>query len=196
MRLQLGCFDQPIDGWINTDITPHALIARIPGAAQLLHLVGTISEERIEQHRQGIFRHVRYMNAAKRFPFPDKSFEAIYCAHMLEHLYPQQAEICIIECYRVLQPGGILRLNTPDLDEMIARYQPSEAKSWLVDFFEYGFGMGKNSHRWYYNFQSLSDLLRNSGFGSVKRSSFGVGEYGSCDNLAHRAEGMYVEATR
>ena len=34
-RLQLGAFDQVHHNWVSTDITPHLLVARVPGLAWL-----------------------------------------------------------------------------------------------------------------------------------------------------------------
>ena len=35
--LHLGCFDRPIPGWVNTDITPHLFIARVPLLPRAMH---------------------------------------------------------------------------------------------------------------------------------------------------------------
>jgi hypothetical protein len=39
-KLHLGCFDQVLPGWVNTDITPHIFIARLPGLAVALRRAG------------------------------------------------------------------------------------------------------------------------------------------------------------
>jgi predicted SAM-dependent methyltransferase len=53
-------------------------------------------------------------------PFPDASFSVVYHSHVLEHIRRSAAPVFIRECYRVLAPGGILRVVVPDL-ETIAR---------------------------------------------------------------------------
>lgn len=58
-KLHLGCFEMPIPGWINTDITPHLWVARIPNIARLLWRMGRISDERYDQHCRGLFRAIR-----------------------------------------------------------------------------------------------------------------------------------------
>ncbi len=68
--LHLGCFDQPLDGWVNTDTTPHIWISRVPFAAKLLHSVGMMPSKRLAQHRAGIFRRIKYLNVSKKFPHP------------------------------------------------------------------------------------------------------------------------------
>src|SRR5436305_1487281 len=91
-RLQLGAFDQVPEGWVNTDITPHLFVARVPGLAWVLHRFGVIGPERFAAHRAGVFRSVRYLDVSKRFRFADDTFECVYASHMLEHLARAVAE--------------------------------------------------------------------------------------------------------
>ena len=54
--------------------------------------------------------------ADTRLPFLSNSVQLIYTEHMLEHLIPMQGGVAFIrELYRLLVPGGVLRLSTPDL---------------------------------------------------------------------------------
>lgn len=48
-------------------------------------------------------------------PYPDDSFDAIYSYHILEHLTPDDGLRMMREWRRVLKPGGICRVSTPDL---------------------------------------------------------------------------------
>ena len=68
-RLQLGAFDHVQPGWLNTDVTPHLFVARVPGLAWLLHRVGLIGEERYAAHRSGAFRSLTYLDVGRRFRF-------------------------------------------------------------------------------------------------------------------------------
>lgn len=43
-------------------------------------------------------------------------FDAAYCSHALEHLYPWQVGKALSEFYRVLKPGGYALLFVPDLE--------------------------------------------------------------------------------
>jgi SAM-dependent methyltransferase len=55
-------------------------------------------------------------------PFPDASFEACYCSHMLEHLARTEVTRVVSEMYRVLQPGGTIRVVVPDLQTLAQEY--------------------------------------------------------------------------
>lgn len=57
-----------------------------------------------------------------RLPFKNGSFVAVYHSHVLEHLPRQQAEPFLKECYRLLVPGGILRVVVPDLETITRLY--------------------------------------------------------------------------
>lgn len=66
-------------------------------------------------------------------PFQDNWFEMVYHSHVLEHLTPEDGEQLIRECYRVLQPGGILRIVVPDLEKITQLYLQSMRKAWGGD---------------------------------------------------------------
>jgi predicted SAM-dependent methyltransferase len=55
-----------------------------------------------------------------RLPLHDGSCAVVYHSHFLEHLPHAFAPLFLQECYRVLVPGGVLRVVVPDL-ETIAR---------------------------------------------------------------------------
>jgi SAM-dependent methyltransferase len=90
VRLNLACGDVVLDGWQNLDYE-----SRAPGVihADLL---------------QGV-------------PYPDASVDEILASHFLEHLKLRSEAIPFLrECERVLRPGGILSIITPDF-EMLHR---------------------------------------------------------------------------
>jgi predicted SAM-dependent methyltransferase len=53
-------------------------------------------------------------------PFADGVFHIVYHSHVLEHFGKQGAREFLKECFRVLRPGGVLRVVVPNL-ETIAR---------------------------------------------------------------------------
>lgn len=62
------------------------------------------------------------LDVTKRFPFPDGSFDFAFSEHMIEHISYTDARTMISECFRVLKPGGVLRLSTPDFRFLIRLY--------------------------------------------------------------------------
>lgn len=61
-------------------------------------------------------------NLREGIPFDSNTFDVIYHSHFLEHLSKADGFILIKECYRVLKPGGIIRIATPDLEQIIKNY--------------------------------------------------------------------------
>ena len=55
-------------------------------------------------------------------PLPDVSCEVVYLSHVLEHFRRGDALTLVRECYRVMRPGGILRVAVPDLETICQLY--------------------------------------------------------------------------
>jgi predicted SAM-dependent methyltransferase len=58
---------------------------------------------------------VIYLDATKRFPLDDGLFQYVFSEHMLEHVPYSAGRNMLNECYRVMAPGGRIRICTPDL---------------------------------------------------------------------------------
>lgn len=65
---------------------------------------------------------VQAHDLSKGIPMPDNSCDAVYHSHVLEHFSKQQGAGLIQECWRVLKPGGILRVVVPDLEGLALQY--------------------------------------------------------------------------
>lgn len=61
-------------------------------------------------------------NLLKGIPFEDNTFDAVYHSHVLEHFTRKGGEHFVSECVRVLKPGGVLRISTPDLENITREY--------------------------------------------------------------------------
>lgn len=60
------------------------------------------------------------LDASKTFAFENDTFDYIYSEHVLEHLSLLHQINMLGECYRVLKPGGKIRIATPDIDFIIS----------------------------------------------------------------------------
>ena len=65
---------------------------------------------------------IRYLDAGKPYPFPDHSFNYIYSEHLFEHLSVEEQTVMLQECYRILKPGGRMRLAMPNLHFLMELY--------------------------------------------------------------------------
>ncbi len=81
-------------------------------------------------------RDVLYLDATKRFPFEDRCLDYVFSEHMIEHLEYQSAQFMLRECFRVLKPGGRVRIATPDLGILLALYghEKADVQSNYIDW--------------------------------------------------------------
>lgn len=58
----------------------------------------------------------------KGIPYLQNTFEVVYHSHVIEHIPYSQVQYFIEDCYRVLKPGGIIRIALPDLENIARLY--------------------------------------------------------------------------
>jgi predicted SAM-dependent methyltransferase len=138
-------------------------------------------------------------------PFAAGSCSAIFCEHLIEHIPRESAPRLLRDCRRALEPGGILRLSTPDAERYLRSYagdgeflrhpsfvEPSDTPLDRVNRMMRESGQ----HVWAYDEASLLLLLQRSGFTTSLRQEFGRSLHPRMANLdaAERAfESLYVE---
>ena len=196
MKLHIGCFNQPLKGWHNTDITPHIFISRIPLAATLLRAVGKMTEERLNEHKRGVFRQVHHLDVTKTFPFPTDSVSAVFSSHIIEHLHADDARKMLEESLRVLEPGGVCRVVAPSLEWAFSFYDETSPEETLGIIFEHG-QTGKNRHQWMYTAKSLIRLMEEVGYTKVTQQEYREGNLPDVQQIDNRPENsIYVEGTK
>jgi SAM-dependent methyltransferase len=173
-------------------------VARVPGLAWLLHRLGVIAPERYAAHRSGTFKSLRYLDVSRPFRFGDGTFEAVYASHLLEHLDRDVAERCLHEVYRVLRPGGIVRIAVPDLDEVVAHYDPSDPDGFLAGLYDAHSGRSSRTslHRWMYNPSSLESLLQRVGFRDTRRCEYRQGRCPDVEQIEARRWSLFMEGVK
>jgi len=163
--IHLGCFDQPVDNWSNFDITPHLFISRIPILPLLLYKCNLINKIRYLQHKNGIFKKVKYLNLNKPLKFDDNSVDAFFSSHVLEHLFLYKTKNLLKEIYRTLKPGGFIRIVLPDLDLLVKKYDEYSPDIFVNELFENSNSNNyKNFHKYMFTKYSFSKYLAEAGF--------------------------------
>jgi len=66
--------------------------------------------------------HVMSHDLRRGIPFPEASFDVVYHSNIIEHFQRDDALLFMKECFRVLKPGGILRVATPNLEQICRIY--------------------------------------------------------------------------
>ncbi|MCX7978626.1 MAG: methyltransferase domain-containing protein [Bdellovibrionaceae bacterium] len=65
---------------------------------------------------------VRKWDLLDKLPFKEESVELVYSSHFVEHVPRQLVPDLLRDYYRVLKPGGSIRLVLPDLENMAKEY--------------------------------------------------------------------------
>lgn len=149
-------------------------------------------------------------------PAEDGAFDWAYSEHLIEHISQAQALVWLKDVRRLLRPGGLLRLTTPDLERYAQAYV-SRDEAFFADHSrrirEFGLPamptrrafmvnqiFGFWGHRWIYDFDELVHVLVEAGFAAdaVVRRAFSesaIAEMGALDSEVRQDETIYVEVT-
>lgn len=142
-RVNLGCGPLAPANWINVDGSWNAWFTHHPGLRKFFETIGFFRKGSGGRWSVRPLVH----DITKPLPFATNSISAIYGSHVFEHLYRSDAIRLLVECKRVLKPGGILRLVVPDVQAMARNYLASKDAE------------RKDHH--YENGESAADLLNN-----------------------------------
>jgi hypothetical protein len=111
---------------------------------------------------------------------------------------PDQARAALLRVRRMLRPGGVLRLSTPDLDAVVQDYAfgttgtpsaPSRAQR-LNQWFR------SPDQAWTHNEEDLSEMLQGLGFVEIRRFVPGAGSHSLFWSLDAGAAGLLVLEAR
>jgi predicted SAM-dependent methyltransferase len=212
LRINVGCGRTPTQGWKNFDNSWSLRISKLPRLAYLLNKVGFLTHSQYEFVRFARENNIAFGNATTRIPVEANCVEVIYSSHMLEHLDRNDADNFLKEVYRVLRPGGIIRLAVPDIHRQVSRY----IELGDADGFMEGTHLcqprprsiaqrlrlmviGNRNHHWMYDGNSLAALLKRHGF--VRPEVVPAGEtriagHEPLDLRERCSESVYVEAQK
>lgn len=136
-------------------------------------------------------RNVTYVGHALRLPLPSETFSVVYASHIIEHVPWYQVEAAIREWVRVLKPGGVLQIWTPNglriakafveaeengsqdfHNDRWWRFNPErDACKWASGrAFSYGDGSGRSHPNWHmalFSPRYLRRLLEDAGLTGV-----------------------------
>lgn len=77
--------------------------------------------------------HVEFFDSADSLPFRSEWAEEVAAVHVLEHVHPARLTVTLREWYRVLEPGGLLRVHVPDSAALMRLYLDSPLeKRWSI----------------------------------------------------------------
>jgi SAM-dependent methyltransferase len=137
VKLNIGCGPNLFvdEGWLNYDREPipdhfPQYFRQMPWYNFLPH------QQRVAKfYQEGGMLYFMTCDMVKGLPqHTDNSVDFIYKGQIIEHYNPiYQLPFVLQECYRVLKPGGIIRMTTPDLDLLINAYKNNEMSKFNND---------------------------------------------------------------
>jgi predicted SAM-dependent methyltransferase len=146
-------------------------------------------------------------------PFEDRSILGIRAEHFVEHLDPRyEAPRFFDHCYRVLTAGGVLRVIVPDAERYLRAYCRDDLEGFValgvpvpfpedlptrMDVVNHTFHQW-HEHRWGYDFETLVQRLKASGFRRVDRMSYrrSLDAELAVDRDEHSLYSLYVDAVK
>ncbi|KPJ58799.1 MAG: hypothetical protein AMJ42_02620 [Deltaproteobacteria bacterium DG_8] len=177
VKLNIGCGPQYKEGWINIDRESPCDVKT---------------------------------NLLEGLPFKDGCCDIAFLSHLLEHFSYQEARDFLVECNRISKIGALIRIIVPDLEIFARKYvekdkafynQPGPHNGFrfkgdtLGDKFMYVAISG--GHKYFYDFDSLRNLLLTCGFGNVVKSGFGNSKIEGISLLDNRPEvSLFIEAQK
>ncbi len=99
-------------------------------------------------------------NLLMGIPFDDNTFDVVYHSHLLEHFPKRYAPVFIKECYRILKPGGVIRVVVPNLEGIIKEYLTNLEKALSGD------EEAKNRYEWIL-LELFDQMVRNKSGGEM-----------------------------
>jgi predicted SAM-dependent methyltransferase len=197
--LQIGTGTNPLPGWLNTDLRPD-LYPRI---------------------RDRVIR----LDARFPFPLPDSTFDYVASEHQIQCLPVTEGSDMLRECFRILRPGGRIRIATPNLTSItgLCSDHPDDAQryymSWIMRRYFPGVRTDRPQsyvinqmfhaygHQFIYDRPTLTALLREAGFTDITSwapgessdaALRGADQHGQAlrDDAVNRFETMVLEAVR
>lgn len=153
MKVNVGCGRHVLDGWMNVDIQKSPQATKEP----------------------------QILSDLRKIPLDDNVASELMAIHVFEHFYLWECKDVLAEWRRILQPGGQLSLEMPDLIKCCSN---------IVNGVGYD-GGGKNPlaqgmwglygdprsedlymcHHWAWTYKTLAPLLQESGFDRIQEET-------------------------
>ena len=144
------------------------------------------------------------LDLRRPLPCADNTVQFVFSEHFIEHITRSEAVLLLRECWRVLVPGGILRLSTPSLQWIIEKYLERNLTEW-GDLWRpatpcqlMNEGLRSWGHQFVYDADELRAVLAEAGFATVEWADWRRSRHPELNNLEQRPyhRELIAEATK
>lgn len=202
--VQYGCGTCCPSDWRNFDASPILRLRKAPFVGEEIVCRGSDFPANAE-----------FGNIVSGLPIPENFADAIYCPHVLEHLWRDECATALINTYRYLKPGGLFRLVVPDVSVLARAFvegsdpeagltfvaslhmaQPDRPRG-LVNFLRSIWG--HSQHRWMWEYRGLEKYLRAAGFLEIREARIGdskLAAFASVEDPSRYRYSLCIEARK
>lgn len=154
-KLHLGCGPVSLPGFTNIDIR------WMPGVDKIAD--------------------IRYLSPRD---YPSNSVDLIYASHVLEHISRWEYKSTLSRWYDMLKEGGILRLAVPDFESLTKYYMAVGNIKNIMGLLYGGQDYRENRHHWIWDYDSLKDDLKATGFRNIYKWDWRKTSHSYIDDLS------------
>ena len=154
-----------------------------------------------------------FLDASQPFPLPDGAFDYVASEHVIEHLSFTEGTTMLSESYRVLAPGGKVRIATPNLLRFIELFDKNRSEAaanfmagklawheWPKEPFSpaivLNLQLSSWGHKFTYDPETLSAALARAGFTSIRQFEMSDSDDPVLDGFEARTTGVNAATVR
>lgn len=194
-KIHVGCGGLILKNWLNITYDPREVYGTIKNTGNNAFLLN--------------------WNINNGIPVQDQTVDLIAAAHFIEHIDLNECLEFCQKSFKVLRPGGIIRLSCPDLEiyawnyingdmkffnnleiKKACTYKSAVTPSQIFAAKAYDSG---GAHKWFHDFSSLENVLKRVGFSEIRKVGRLEGLMPELEQLElpqREIETVYVEAIK
>lgn len=126
-KVNIGSGPDGLSDWENLDWGMLAFLGKVPLLQKGFVFLGLLPASYIKKWPHNLKLH----DCRKKLPFENNSVDFLYTSHFVEHLKRYEAVDFLKDCFRILKPGGVLRICVPDMEEISKKYLSKDISFFL-----------------------------------------------------------------
>ena len=116
--------------------------------------------------------------------FTNESIDLIYSSHVLEHFGRNEYKLVLKRWFDLLKCGGTLRIAVPDFEKVVEHYNEHKDLNVLRGFLYGGQTYDQNFHYCGWDFKTLENDLKLTGFNEITRYDWRETEHSNIDDFS------------